>query len=160
MGYMTMVQALNLLGDFKLGHYSRSFSILKITADFSDAVHVNPRHVSILLIPIILHLASFQVFIAQTLGSIIGCFVNYAVLDQVIDAKRPYLDGSLIDPTGQVSSPAFRGEFESQSGLEQWDGRKPFIFMNASVIWGLIAPSRFFSGKYKASWHAAHQSQT
>jgi hypothetical protein len=43
-----------------------------------------------------------QVFIAQTLGSIIGCFVNYAVLDQVIDAKRPYLDGSLIDPTGQV----------------------------------------------------------
>jgi hypothetical protein len=43
-------------------------------------------------------------FIAQTLGSIIGCFVNYAVLDQVIDAKRPFLDGSLIDPTGQVSS--------------------------------------------------------
>lgn len=42
-------------------------------------------------------------FLAQTLGSIIGCFVNYAVLDQVISAKRPFLDGSQIDPTGQVS---------------------------------------------------------
>jgi hypothetical protein len=43
-------------------------------------------------------------FLAQTVGSIIGCFVNYAVLDQVISAKRPFLDGSQIDPTGQVSS--------------------------------------------------------
>ncbi|KAJ9103316.1 hypothetical protein QFC20_004793 [Naganishia adeliensis] len=59
MGYMAMAQAVNLLADQKLGHYT------------------------------------------QTLGSIIGCFVNYAVLDQVISAKRPFLDGSQIDPTGQ-----------------------------------------------------------
>lgn len=42
---------------------------------------------------------------------------------QVIAAKRPYLDGTLVDPTGQ------------------WDGRAPGIFYSASVIWVRLAPS-------------------
>ena len=49
----------------------------------------------------------------------------------VINAKRPYLDGTLEDPTGQ------------------WTGRAPAIFYSASVIWGLVGPAEFFAGKYK-----------
>lgn len=37
------------------------------------------------------------------MGTVIGCIVNHVVLNQVIDAKLPYLDGTLVDPTGQVS---------------------------------------------------------
>lgn len=46
-------------------------------------------------------------------------------------AKRPYLNGSLTDPTGQ------------------WTGRAPSIFYSASIIWGAVAPARFFSGGYE-----------
>jgi hypothetical protein len=45
--------------------------------------------------------------------------------------KRPYLDGSVVDPTGQ------------------WTGRNPNIFYSASIIWGAVAPKRFFSGGYE-----------
>ncbi|KAJ9116430.1 hypothetical protein QFC22_004872 [Naganishia vaughanmartiniae] len=102
---------------FKCMGYMSMSQAINLLSDqkLGHYMHVNPKHM----------------FLSQTLGSIIGCFVNYAVLDQVIDAKQSYLDGTLVDPTGQ------------------WDGRKPFIFMNASVIWGLISPTRFFAGKYK-----------
>ncbi|KAI5450685.1 hypothetical protein NCC49_002941 [Naganishia albida] len=102
---------------FKCMGYMAMAQALNLLADqkLGHYMHVNPKHM----------------FLAQTVGSIIGCFVNYAVLDQVIRAKRPFLDGSQIDPTGQ------------------WDGRKPFIFMNASVIWGVVAPKRFFAGQYQ-----------
>lgn len=56
--------------------------------------------------------------------------VDSSVIKGVIASKRPYLDGTIVDPTGQ------------------WSGRKPEIFMSASVIWGLVAPARFFSGLY------------
>jgi hypothetical protein len=42
-------------------------------------------------------------FLSQILGTVIGAVVNYYTLSQVIDSKRPYLDGTLVDPTGQVS---------------------------------------------------------
>lgn len=48
----------------------------------------------------------------------------------MITSKRPYLDGTLVDPTGQ------------------WTGRAPGIFYSASIIWGAVAPARFFAGKY------------
>jgi hypothetical protein len=54
-------------------------------------------------------------FIAQALGTVLGCVVNYVTLTQVIDSKFSYLNGDAIDPTGQ------------------WDGRKPQIFYSASV---------------------------
>lgn len=56
--------------------------------------------------------------------------VNYSLIKGVIAAKRPYLDGTLPDPTGQ------------------WNARGPRIFYSASVIWGLLGPKRFFAGKY------------
>jgi hypothetical protein len=56
-----------------------------------------------------------QMFIAQALGTVLGCVVNYVTLTQVIDSKFSYLNGDAIDPTGQ------------------WDGRKPQIFYSASV---------------------------
>lgn len=38
--------------------------------------------------------------LAQVIGTVIGAVTNYFTLIQVIDAKRPYLDGTLVDPTG------------------------------------------------------------
>lgn len=46
---------------------------------------------------------SKQMFTCQILGTIVGCIVNQIALINVIEAKRPFLDGSAIDPTGQVS---------------------------------------------------------
>ncbi|SCZ87829.1 BZ3500_MvSof-1268-A1-R1_Chr2-3g05297 [Microbotryum saponariae] len=121
--YMTMVQSIDLTADMKLGLYCK----------------IPPRHL----------------FICQVYGTALGSVVNYSLIRGVINSKRPYLDGTLVDPTGQ------------------WSGRKPEIFMvrsryreplhwlpsfdllcdgtieqSASVIWGLIAPRRFFAGQY------------
>jgi hypothetical protein len=52
-------------------------------------------------------------------------------LVSVIGSKRQYLDGSVPDPTAQ------------------WTGRAPGIFYSASIIWGAVAPKRFFSGGYE-----------
>lgn len=52
-------------------------------------------------------------------------------LESVLESKRPFLDGSMVDPTGQ------------------WTGRAPTIFYSASIIWGAVAPARFFSGGYE-----------
>jgi hypothetical protein len=51
-------------------------------------------------------------------------------LISVINEKRLYLDGTLVDPTGQ------------------WTGRAPAVFYSASIIWGAVAPARFFVGRY------------
>ena len=42
-------------------------------------------------------------FICQLYGTIIGGLINYWVLQVIIQAKRPYLDGTMDDPSGQVS---------------------------------------------------------
>lgn len=72
-----------------------------------------------------------DMFISQVLGTAIGGVVNYIFIRLVIADKREYLDGTIADPTGQ------------------WTGRKPELFYSGSVVWGLIGPFRFFSGKYK-----------
>ncbi|CAG8446884.1 11182_t:CDS:10 [Acaulospora colombiana] len=41
-------------------------------------------------------------FTAQLWGTIVGGFVNFWILKLIIAAKRPFLDGTLNDPTGQV----------------------------------------------------------
>ncbi|KAM0748072.1 OPT-domain-containing protein [Meredithblackwellia eburnea MCA 4105] len=70
-------------------------------------------------------------FICQVYGTALGSIVNYSLIRGVIASKRGYLDGTIVDPTSQ------------------WSGRAPEIFMSASVIWGLVAPARFFSGQYR-----------
>lgn len=75
-----------------------------------------------------------HMFLAQLLGTVIGCVVNYVVICVVLapqNGYRAFLDGSVTDPTGQ------------------WDGRKVQIFRSASIIWGAVGPERFFSGNYK-----------
>ncbi|WFD06451.1 hypothetical protein MVES1_001796 [Malassezia vespertilionis] len=84
----------------------------------SHYMKINPRHM----------------FIAQLVGTVIGCFVNYAVICVVLDPAngyRAFLDGSQVDPSGQ------------------WDGRKVQIFRSASIIWGAVGPAKFFTGPYK-----------
>lgn len=111
---MAMSQALALTSDLKLGWYTS----------------VPPR----------------EMFACQILGTILGCFANCkwlvagyvrgeltedVTLVSVIGEKRPFLDGTVEDPTGQ------------------WTGRSPGIFYSASIVWGAVSPKRFFSGGYE-----------
>ena len=73
-------------------------------------------------------IAPKHLFIAQIYGTALGSVVNYSLIRHVIDSKRSFLDGTVID---------------------QWSGRKPEIFFSASVIYGLIGPERFFAGPYR-----------
>ncbi|KAK4051978.1 hypothetical protein OIO90_004508 [Microbotryomycetes sp. JL221] len=102
---------------FKVYGYMTLVQSIDLTSDMKLGLYckIPPRHL----------------FICQVYGTALGSIVNYSLIRGVIDSKRPYLDGTLIDPTGQ------------------WSGRKPEIFMSASVIWGLVAPARFFSGLYR-----------
>ncbi|KAF0449703.1 opt family small oligopeptide transporter [Gigaspora margarita] len=67
-----------------------------------------------------------SMFIAQLWGTILGGLINYWVLDLIIATKRPFIDGTLSDPTGQFAG------YQSQ------------IFNTASIVWGLIGPARTF----------------
>jgi hypothetical protein len=87
-----------------------------------------------------------EMFACQILGTVIGAITNCMsfpynkhshadantdiTLTSVITSKRAFLDGTTPDPTGQ------------------WTGRSPSIFYSAAIIWGAVAPARFFSGKY------------
>ncbi|ORX39348.1 OPT oligopeptide transporter protein-domain-containing protein [Kockovaella imperatae] len=72
-----------------------------------------------------------EMFACQIIGTVLGVFANYITLISVINEKRSFLDGTAVDPTGQ------------------WTGRAPGIFYSASIIWGAVAPKRFFSGGYE-----------
>ncbi|PLW16069.1 hypothetical protein PCANC_15352 [Puccinia coronata f. sp. avenae] len=72
-----------------------------------------------------------EMFIFHTCGTAIGAVISYIFIRSVIADKRELLDGTVSDPSGQ------------------WTGRKSEIFYSASVIWGLIGPLKFFSGKYR-----------
>ena len=89
-----------------------------------------------------------EMFACQILGTVLGVFANCkrllnqtteegssesadVTLISVISEKRAFLDGTEVDPTGQ------------------WTGRAPGIFYSASIIWGAVAPKRFFSGGYE-----------
>ncbi|BEJ15101.1 hypothetical protein CspHIS471_0408680 [Cutaneotrichosporon sp. HIS471] len=71
-----------------------------------------------------------EMFLVQTIGTVLGALTNYMTLLSVLSSKRPFLDGTTPDPTGQ------------------WTGRRPGIFYSASIIWGAVSPRRFFAGKY------------
>ncbi|CAG8548424.1 1666_t:CDS:10 [Cetraspora pellucida] len=42
-----------------------------------------------------------SMFISQIWGTVVGVVVNYWTLNIIINAKRPYIDGTEVDPTGQ-----------------------------------------------------------
>ncbi|OCF40952.1 OPT family small oligopeptide transporter [Kwoniella heveanensis CBS 569] len=72
-----------------------------------------------------------EMFACQITGTVLGALANYVTLESVLDSKRLFLNGTIPDPTGQ------------------WTGRAPAIFYSASIIWGAVAPARFFSGGYE-----------
>jgi hypothetical protein len=41
-----------------------------------------------------------KMMLAQIIGTGLGAVTNYFTLVEVIDAKRPFLDGTLVDPAG------------------------------------------------------------
>lgn len=63
-------------------------------------------------------------FIAQFYGTILGGIINYVVLQLILNAKRPVLQGLVPDSTGQ------------------WTGRGSSIFYASSIIWGAVGPAR------------------
>ncbi|KAM3586446.1 hypothetical protein VKS41_002962 [Umbelopsis sp. WA50703] len=65
-------------------------------------------------------------FIAQFYGTILGGIINYVVLQIILNAKRPVLQGLVPDSTGQ------------------WTGRGSSIFYASSIIWGAVGPARLF----------------
>ncbi|CAG8674811.1 21086_t:CDS:10, partial [Racocetra persica] len=67
-----------------------------------------------------------SMFISQIWGTFVGIIVNYWTLNVLINTKRPYLDGTEADPSGQ------------------WAGLGSEAFNTASIIWGLIGPARTF----------------
>ncbi|CAG8570722.1 22811_t:CDS:10 [Cetraspora pellucida] len=67
-----------------------------------------------------------SMFISQLWGTVLGGFVNYWVLNLIIATKRPFLDGTLSDPTGQ------------------WTGYASQMFNTASIVWGLVGPAKTF----------------
>ncbi|CAI2166429.1 11728_t:CDS:10 [Funneliformis geosporum] len=67
-----------------------------------------------------------SMFVSQMYGTVIGGLINYWVLKLIIISKRPYLDGTMDDPTGQ------------------WTGFRSQVFNTASIVWGLIGPARTF----------------
>ncbi|CEH13062.1 Sexual differentiation process protein ISP4 [Ceraceosorus bombacis] len=104
---------------FKCYGYMAMSQALDLTTDLKLAhyMKIPPRHM----------------FVAQTIGTVIGCCVNLAVVRLILSPDagyRVFLTGEKVDPTGQ------------------WDGRKVHIFYSASIIWGAIAPARFFVGNY------------
>ncbi|CED83030.1 Sexual differentiation process protein ISP4 [Phaffia rhodozyma] len=101
---------------FKCFGYMAMSQALNLTSDLKIALYLKVSY--------------RDMFKTQVLGTVIGALVNYVTLVHVIDAKRPFLDGTDVDPTGQ------------------WSGRQAAVFYSASIIWGLVAPRRFFSGKY------------
>ncbi|CAG8434781.1 8743_t:CDS:10 [Scutellospora calospora] len=73
-------------------------------------------------------------FTAQLWGTVVGAFVNYWILQLIIYAKRPFLDGTMKDPTGQ------------------WTGYRSQVFNTASIVWGLIGPERNFGSVSFPEW--------
>ncbi|GAA5852429.1 hypothetical protein JCM8547_006778 [Rhodosporidiobolus lusitaniae] len=101
---------------FKVYGYMAMLQSIDLTSDMKLGLYMKipPRHL----------------FICQVYGTALGSVVNYLLINGVIASKRPFLDGTVNDPT------------------QQWSGRKPEIFFVASCIFGLISPSRFFDGQY------------
>ncbi|RKP26649.1 OPT oligopeptide transporter protein-domain-containing protein [Syncephalis pseudoplumigaleata] len=69
-----------------------------------------------------------KMFIVQLWGTIVGALVNYGVLDWLLTTKFDILSGKTPDPTGQ------------------WEARNTKIFYSASIIWGVMGPTRVFGG--------------
>ncbi|CAG8781370.1 32614_t:CDS:2, partial [Racocetra persica] len=65
-----------------------------------------------------------SMFTSQIWGTFVGIIVNYWTMRIIIQAKRPYLDGTENDPSGQ------------------WAGLQSSVFNTASIVWGLIGPAR------------------
>ncbi|CAI2169826.1 18648_t:CDS:10 [Funneliformis geosporum] len=65
-------------------------------------------------------------FISQIYATVIGGLVNYWVCQLIIQTKRPFLDGTEDDPTGQ------------------WAANGSQVFNTASIVWGLIGPEKTF----------------
>ncbi|KAF9094188.1 hypothetical protein BGX29_009620, partial [Mortierella sp. GBA35] len=72
-----------------------------------------------------------SMFTAQVWGTIIGGIFNYIIMIVIIDAKRPLLDGTKVDPTGL------------------WTGNNPQVYWGSGLIYGALGPVRMFGSESK-----------
>ncbi|KAF9104198.1 hypothetical protein BGX29_002229 [Mortierella sp. GBA35] len=67
-----------------------------------------------------------SMFVSQLWGTIVGGIFNYITMIAIIDAQRPYLDGTEYDPAGL------------------WTGAGPLNSWGAAQIFGALGPQRMF----------------
>ena len=60
-----------------------------------------PRTTPLSILTLAQHCPPKTVFFAQWFGSLLGIPINYAVVRWVLNTKRDYLTGELVDPTHQ-----------------------------------------------------------
>ncbi|KAF9354442.1 hypothetical protein BGX26_007721 [Mortierella sp. AD094] len=70
-----------------------------------------------------------SMFLGQIWGAILGGVLNYLTMVAIIDAHRPYLDGSVDDPSGL------------------WTGVNTQIYWGSALIYGALGPQRMFSSQ-------------
>jgi len=125
MGYMTLAQA--------LGEYSQTYA-LHIHTLFHNQLNFfflllfrSIDLVSDLKLGHYLKIPPRDMFKTQVLGTMLGCVINLIVVKFVLSENsgyRGYLDGSIVDPTGQ------------------WDGRKVHIFYRSVALSSLTPHPR------------------
>lgn len=98
-GYMTMSQCLDLAGDLKMGIYA-SWAILRIS--------ICQHSISLMAWYLSVEIPPRDMFMCQVMGTSMGAVINYIFIRSVIADKRAMLDGTVEDPTGQVSHPMFK----------------------------------------------------
>ncbi|KAK3835832.1 MAG: OPT oligopeptide transporter protein-domain-containing protein [Linnemannia elongata] len=76
-------------------------------------------------------------FVSQLWGTVVGGIFNYITMIAIIDAQRPYLDGTQDDPAGL------------------WTGAGPNIFWGSAQIFGALGPQRMFNsdGQYGYAYY-------
>lgn len=139
---MAMSQALALTGDLKLGWYTSIVS--DIAKNGKSANDLPSRHeyaeqtqyeTIVDLCSTCLRAKLLAPFSEQS--QTVSCTTYRRDADSkdftlvsVLSTKHQYLDGTVSDPT------------------QQWTGRAPNIFFSASILYGAVAPGRFFVDKY------------
>lgn len=73
------------------------------------------------------HLPPRYVFLAQLFGELIGIPINYVAVQWIIGLKRPYLDGSKVDPG------------------HQWTGQAISASHTNAIQYVVLGPTRLFS---------------
>ncbi|KAI0312705.1 OPT oligopeptide transporter protein-domain-containing protein [Amylostereum chailletii] len=119
-GQYTMNQAMTLLSDFKLGHYTKLPPRVTFFAQVCGAV------VGCILNYVMLLSTHLSLLRHAPRETVVGCILNYVMLLNIIDNNRAAL--------------------LSISGTRLWSGQNPQSFNSNAISWGALGPKMFGAG--------------